>query len=263
MKHLILYKLNKLNKLNKLYVIIMLRVITINLCEENENKNLNKWVNIFFSLKSDIIFMQEISTYNIEKLAFKTNMKILNINNLEQTCVLINPTKVSIIDNNHIKLNNKLNNIYIGNIHLSDIPSITHHLNGMSYKSSETIPLSYTLPKLLKLCKKNRLPRIKEEMKKISVISIIAGDFNEPSHLDIDVNVPISNEFQKNGFIDSYRYMNNSLGNTWPSGNFYQNEPDQRVDFIYTKNLKIVASSIYETNNWQSDHKMVITDIKM
>lgn len=241
----------------------MLRVITINLCEENTNKNLIKWVNIFLSLKSDIIFMQEISTYNIDNLAIKTNMKILNINNLEQTCVLINPLKIIIIDNNHIKIHNVINKIYIGNIHLSDIPSLTHHLYGMSYHSSETIPLSYTLPKLLKLCKKNRLPRIKEEMKKISDISIIAGDFNEPSHLDIDVNVPVSNEFEKNGFIDSYRLMNSSLGNTWPCGKFYQTEPDQRVDFIYTKNLKIVASSTYETNNWPSDHKMVITDIKL
>ena len=100
-------------------------------------------------------------------------------------------------------------------------------------------------------------------MKKISKYSIIAGDFNEPSHLDININVPISNEFEKNGFIDSYRFINDSLGNTWPSGNFYQNEPDQRVDFIYVKNFKVISSSTYETNNWLSDHKMIITDLKL
>uniref|UniRef100_A0A6C0EUK1 Endonuclease/exonuclease/phosphatase domain-containing protein n=1 Tax=viral metagenome TaxID=1070528 RepID=A0A6C0EUK1_9ZZZZ len=249
----------------------MLRAITINLCEENTIKNLLKWINIFLSLKGDIIFLQEISTYDIEKLAFKINMKILNINNLEQTCIMINPKKVIIIDNNHIKvkglknLNLNLNThmIYIGNIHLSDIPSITHHLNDKSYKSSVTIPLSYTMPRLLTLCKKNRLPRIKEEMKKISEYSIIAGDFNEPSHLDIDINVPISNEFEKNGFIDSYRFKNSSSGNTWPSGKFYQGEPEQRVDFIYTKNFKIIDSFTYETNNWLSDHKMIVTDLKI
>ena len=241
----------------------MIRVITINLCDEKTNKNLLKWINIFFEKKPDILFLQETSTYNIELLASKINMKVLNINNMENTCVLINPNKIIIIDNNHIKIKKLLNHIYIGNIHLSDIPSITHHLNGIKYKSSENIPLSYTMPKLLALCKKNRLPRIKEEMKKISKYSIIAGDFNEPSHLDININVPISNEFEKNGFIDSYRFINDSLGNTWPSGKWYKGEPDQRVDFIYVKNFKVISSSTYETNSWLSDHKMIITDLKL
>jgi len=54
----------------------MIRVITINLCDENTNKNLLKWINIFFEKKPDILFLQETSTYNIELLASKINMKV-------------------------------------------------------------------------------------------------------------------------------------------------------------------------------------------
>jgi endonuclease/exonuclease/phosphatase family metal-dependent hydrolase len=51
-------------------------------------------------------------------------------------------------------------------------------------------------------------------------------------------------------------------GYTWPAGKFYQKEPVQRVDIIYTKNLKIVASAVYDEGvKWLSDHRMVVTDI--
>jgi hypothetical protein len=47
------------------------------------------------------------------------------------------------------------------------VPSIPHHLNDMLYKSSVTLPLSYSLNSLLKLCEKRRMPRIKEEIDEI------------------------------------------------------------------------------------------------
>jgi endonuclease/exonuclease/phosphatase family metal-dependent hydrolase len=120
----------------------------------------------------------------------------------------------------------------------------------------------------LKLCSKRRLPKIKDILKKIENKdrTIIAGDFNEPSHLDLkNIKTPVSIELEKNGFVDTYRFMNKgSVGYTWPSGKFYKNEPSQRIDFIYTKNIKITSSTIYDNDNsykWESDHKMLITDI--
>ena len=114
------------------------------------------------------------------------------------------------------------------------------------------------------------MPRIKEELKNIKQndIAIIAGDFNEPSHLDLEnIKTPVSIEFEKNGFIDTYKYINkDSSGDTWPVGNFYKKEPKQRLDFIYTKNLKVVGSNTYDNHNdyeWPSDHKMVISDIEI
>lgn len=245
-----------------------LRVITMNLCNENTTKKItliNKWITIFTNMKGDILFLQEINSYNLEKLSGELGMKLLHINNVENTCVLINPHKLNIIDNNHVKLKSGIKPIYIGCIHLDDIPSLPHHMNNMLYKSSETVPLSYSLDKLLKMCTKRRLPRIKDELAKINKKdrAIIAGDFNEPSHLDLDkIKVPVSKEFEKQGFIDTYRYINDDEGYTWPAGNFYKKEPVQRVDIIYTKGIKIDDSQTYDTGDkWISDHRMVITDL--
>jgi endonuclease/exonuclease/phosphatase family metal-dependent hydrolase len=246
-----------------------LRVITMNLCNENPTKKttlINKWINVFSKMKGDVIFLQEINSYNLEKLVGELGMKLLNINNLENTCVLINPHKLTIIDNTHVKLKSGIKPIFIGGIHLDDIPSLPHHMNNMVYKSSETVPLSYSMDKLLKMCTKRRLPRVKAELATIknNERAIIAGDFNEPSHLDLDkIKVPVSKEFEKQGFVDAYRYINeDEPGFTWPAGTFYKKEPVQRVDIIYVKGIKIVDSETYDTGDkWISDHKMVIADL--
>lgn len=251
-----------------------LRVITINLCYEYPGKKgtlLNKWINILKKIDADVLFLQEINNYNLEKIANELGLKLLNLNNFEGTCVLINPYKLTIIDNNHVKLKSGIKPIYIGGIHLDDVPSLPHHMNNLVYKSSETVPLSYSLDRVLKMCAKRRLPRIKEELAKVKKTdrAIIAGDFNEPSHLDLDkIKAPVSKEFEKQGFADAYRYKNKEEpGFTWPAGSLYQKEPEQRVDIIYTKNIKIVDSTIYPNDNdndekkWISDHKMVIADL--
>jgi len=275
-----------------------LRIITANLCNENPgNKTtlIKKWIVVFSKLNVDILFLQEIAKYNIETLANELDMKIFNINQIEETSILINPDKLSIIDNNYVKLKTGRKPIYIGGIHLDDVPSLPHHMNNMTYKSYKTYSLSNSIDKMLSLCEKHRMPRVKEEFKKIKNIEkdriIIAGDFNEPSHLDLDNNIkaPISIEFEKNGFVDTYRYMNKTIitntdmdtntntnmiidkskiGYTWPAGQYYKGEPEQRIDFIYTKNLKIIKSILYDGGNdgttnlkWLSDHKIVITDI--
>ena len=247
-----------------------LRITTINLCDENPMSKttlIKKWIAELLKLRVDILFIQEI--FNIEKFATDLGMKLLNIDHGEGICVLINPSKLVIIDNNHVKLHSDINPIYIGGVHLDDIPSLSHHMINMIYKSSEIIPLSLTRQQLLKLCAKRRLPRLQEELKSIKNAdrAIIAGDFNEPSHLDLDnIQTPCSNELAKNGFIDTYRHMHglDKSGYTWPAGQFYKNEPDQRIDFIYTKNVEIVSSDTYgEGSKWISDHKMVITDISV
>ena len=245
-----------------------LRIATINLCDENPMSKtalIKKWIDVLLKLKVDILFIQEI--FNIEKFATDLGMKLLNIDHGDGICVLINPSKLVIIDNNHVKLHSDINPIYIGGVHLDDIPSLSHHMINMIYKSSEIIPLSLTRQQLLKLCAKRRLPRLQEELKSIKNAdrAIIAGDFNEPSHLDLDnIQTPCSIELAKNGFIDTYRHMHglDKSGYTWPAAQFYKNEPDQRIDFIYTKNVEIVSSDTYgEGSKWISDHKMLITDI--
>lgn len=256
-----------------------LRILTLNLCYEcGKKKNIliNKWIEILSKIKGDILFIQEITSFNLEKLASNLGLKILSINHFEGTCVLINPNKLIIVDNNLVKLKSDTEPIYISGIHLDDIPSLPHHMNGIIYKSSEIIPLSKSLNEILKLCAKRRLPKVKEELKNARKYNrvIIAGDFNEPSHLDLDnINTPVSKEFEKNGFIDTFWYANKNkktknLEYTWPTGNLYKNDPKQRIDMIYTKNLKILDSLIYDGDKedkfkWISDHKLVIADLEI
>lgn len=249
-----------------------IRILTINLCDEFPGKKtilLNKWVVILSKIKGDILFLQEVNSYNIERLATSLGMKILNVNNAEGTSVLVNPKKLTILDNNLVKIvNSRKEPIYIGNLHLDDIPSVLHHMNNMVYKSSVSIPISSGKAKILKLCAQHRMPRLKQELVKANKYSraIIAGDFNEPSHLDLDhINVPVSKLLAKNGFIDTYFYQtgDKEYGHTWPASSLYKKEPVQRIDMIYTKNLKVINSMVYTSLNWISDHKMVVTDVEM
>jgi endonuclease/exonuclease/phosphatase family metal-dependent hydrolase len=251
-----------------------IRILTINLCDEFPGKKtilLNKWILILSKIKGDILFMQEVNSYNIERLATALGLKILNVNNSEATSVLVNPKKLTILDNNLVKiLNSRKEPIYIGNLHLDDIPSVMHHMNNMVYKSSVSIPISSGKAKILKLCVEHRIPRLKQELVKANRYdrAIIAGDFNEPSHLDlVNINDPVSKLLAKNGFIDTYWYANKpedkEYGHTWPASLLYKKEPGQRIDMIYTKNLKIINSTVYTSLNWISDHKMVITVVEM
>ena len=250
-----------------------LRILSINLCAEFPGKKiilLNKWILILSKIKGDIVFLQEINPYNIEQLANSLGLKILNINNSEGTCILVNTNKLTIVDNNVVKLSrSRKEPIYLGNLHLDDIPSVIHHMNCMVYKSSEILPINSSKDKILKLCKENRIPIVKQELIKAKpyVRAIIAGDFNEPSHLDlVNINVPVSKLLEKNGFIDTFWYANQEYGNTWPTGSLYKKEPGQRIDMIYTKNMTVIDSFNYDGPNpskWLSDHKMVITDVEM
>lgn len=254
-----------------------LRILTINLCDEFSGKRsllLNKWIFILSKIKGDILFLQECASYNIVSLATSLGLTILNINDSEDTSILINPNKLAILDKNMVKLiHSRKAPIYLGNLHLDDIPSVPHHMNCVTYKSSKTIPISSTKEEILKLCAERRLPKLKKELVKANKYTraILAGDFNEPSHLDLDnVNVPVSRLLEKNGFIDTFWYANPHLdkedGNTWPAGSLYKNEPGQRIDMIYTKNMKVINSISYDgpkSFKWISDHKMVITDVEI
>ena len=134
------------------------------------------------------------------------------------------------------------------------------------------LPDNATLDSVLKLCAERRLPRLLDELTKAKSFhsAIIAGDFNEPSHLDFEnrIQSPVSIEFEKNGFTDTFWEKSRRMkekGFTWPAGSSYTGQPPQRIDMIYTKNCEVIDSVIYDGDNrfhWISDHKMVITDIR-
>ena len=105
---------------------------------------------------------------------------------------------------------------------------------------------------------------------------IIAGDFNEPSHLDWTpraashglvpqvIRFPASMAFQRHGFADAFRrrYPNEVRhpGTTWPTRDpGYAYRPD-RIDFVYVRN-KDEVKSIHIVNT-PSDHYALIADIR-
>lgn len=104
---------------------------------------------------------------------------------------------------------------------------------------------------------------------------VIAGDFNEPSHLDwteaavkrglcpVAVEFPASKALHQAGFCDAFRCLNpnevENPGHTWSThdpGYEYRND---RIDFIYVRNRDRVADvAILST---PSDHYAVVATV--
>lgn len=123
---------------------------------------------------------------------------------------------------------------------------------------------------------------------------IVTGDFNAPSHLDYTdataaqhcgygtVNWPVSRMAADAGLVDSFRKANpdpaTTPGNTWSPitpTNDGRPEPQDRIDFIYTKGLTVADSRTivagdplpvddpnHVSNEWPSDHAAVLTTFK-
>ena len=230
---------------------VKLRVVTANLCDECRVSN---WPGVLGKLAADVVFLQEIGKYNITELAGKLRLVVLDIDHQAGTAVLVN-RMFRVIDNHHVQIGSRA--VYLASIHLTDIPSVSHHAARLVYKSSQIIPLSWPMSKVLMLCAKNRLPEVRRFVKQAEKhAAIIAGDFNEPSHLDLKMPLPVSRAMAKYGFTDVYRAANETPGYTWPAAGFYKREPPQRVDYIYTRGFKLVSS---DTLDASGDHKLVWT----
>lgn len=114
-----------------------------------------------------------------------------------------------------------------------------------------------------------------------STPTILAGDFNAPSHNDwtsatanqhcgYTVEWPASKAVADAGYYDSYREVHPDPaadpGNTWsPKNKTNENgqpEPQDRIDYIYYKggSLDATDSQVYGTDSsWPSDHSAVLT----
>jgi hypothetical protein len=159
-------------------------------------------------------------------------------------------------------------------IHLIDYPFTFYTLRSIPYQNTpsifksknEIVDLSYStksdiIEQILEYIKNNSNEKI-----------IIAGDFNEPSHLDDINNVwIISKKFSDIGMIDSYRHVNKKIsrdayGYNTDGGTccniLLEDEPLNRVDYIYTKNLEPVKSYVLKKYAHYSDHLPVLTEIK-
>ncbi len=49
-----------------------LRILTLNMCSEypgNKNILLNKWIAVLSEIEGDVLFLQEMELYNVERMA--------------------------------------------------------------------------------------------------------------------------------------------------------------------------------------------------
>jgi len=159
-------------------------------------------------------------------------------------------------------------------IHLIDYPFTFYSLRGIPYRETpnifssknEIVDLSYStksdeIDRIINYVKNNMTEKI-----------IIAGDFNEPSHLDDKHNMwIISKKFSDIGLIDTYRYLNKKITLDEYGYNtdgatccniLLEDEPLNRVDYIYTKNLEPIKSIVLKKYSHYSDHLPVLTEIK-
>lgn len=246
-----------------------LRIISFNLCDESPESNLNKLSTILDNFDPDIVFLQEIKKYKLELLKFE----LFSIDHIAESAILINPLRLKKIDTHCVKIKKWFGKkIFIGGLHLHHVPSFIHHIHNLEH---ESVNPETNWFELVNIAKANRLPKVKELLKKTHKyeFAIIGGDFNEPSHLDYPLmNLPVSKEFEKYGFTDSYLTYSKEKGKfnllcnsyTWPSGEFYKQEPKQRIDFIYVRNMQVESSFTYNTNIYNqflSDHRMLISDV--
>lgn len=241
-----------------------IRMISINLqvCESSDD--MNKWYPLLMDTEADVLFLQEINDEALSRLMqLDKKIKLLQWSYTEKrgTCVL------------------RLTNfpyekyLFMYSAHLDDIPAPLHIINNIPYEGNPT-DVS-TMDQLLNKCIEHRyheiIPILHKAHEKNEKISIIAGDFNEPSHLDAYQNIhiqwPISILMHDKGYIDAYFYKNNNeninISYTWPRYPYYKNEPKQRIDFVYTKGIEsnnILYCDKYRSieKEWLSDHYGVL-----
>lgn len=118
--------------------------------------------------------------------------------------------------------------------------------------------------------------------------SILAGDFNTPSHIDSKKPFPVSKKLKIHGWIDTYREVNKKVlinkDFTWPNcdtipkiieyetGKYCKlvDQDRERIDYIYTKNGKDVSIFVQDSfivkkwkDNFPSDHNAVISRLRI
>jgi len=201
----------KLNIINNNKSKNSLTVMSVNLCYESDLKGIsrvNYWFKKFIECHHkygvNVIIMQEVLDDIINlPLLLVQKLKKWNVvlNNPEEHTLII--TTLSINNKNQIIYKNKP--IDIKSVHPTDIPSPYHCIYDIPYEGNPEIN---SMDELLNLCKESRMPTMKKcltECKKSSYC-IIGGDFNEPSHLDDELNIPwpLSTLLEKNKFIDSF-----------------------------------------------------------
>ena len=237
---------------------VKLRVATFNLFSESSKLSLVKRNYI------DILFLQQLKPGTINQIAYNLNMAVYLENKTKHTGILYNPQKFVICKTRHV-LREKYTDkkVFVASIYLDDVPSVAHYLN--HNMSNGDISSESSIEDIIFLCRKNRLPSIRKIVREFEASTvdraILGGGFNELSHLDYpDLKLPVSNYLEKHDFIDAFRTCyKHDPGHTFPCGGYNKNHPNQRIDYIYVKNIDVMKCTTIETPI--SDHKIVYSEV--
>lgn len=181
--------------------------------------------------------------------------------------------------------------IAVFNVHLTDYPYQPYQLMHIEYGEAPFLESESAAIASAESARGAAVDTLLDTASELGeTLTIICGDFNEPSHLDwtesaaetgrhpMSVSFPASKKMESAGFVDAYRvYRTDEIahpGFTWtplaPSEN--EAEHHDRIDFVYVKgNAEIVSAEVAgesgETADivvtpWPSDHRAVKVRIR-
>lgn len=247
----------------------LIKTLSANLSLEHPKRNAVLWANVIASNDYDIVALQEC--LNEDGSNFGEQIKAHLPNAVEYVSLHHkDPTGICSFDGDQILFmkRNLFNLIqdperkhFLGvkSVHLSNTPNITMLLRNETINFTEVYALGY----------ESRHQELKPSLEEMSVYAnaIIFGDFNEPSHLDAQQQQPrdyyASTEMRRHGYVDVYHHLHRDadgnvaaatdFGATYPFA-LYDDDPRERIDFIYCRGLNLQIVSCKRIDTDLSDH---------
>lgn len=185
------------------------------------------------------------------------------------------------------------NHVAMFGIHLTDFPYQPYQLSGIPCDGAQSLK---SAKDAIAAATTARGPGMNLLLQEISGLSdavstiIVAGDFNEPSHLDwtesaasirrhpLAVKYPTTLRLETLGFTDTYRTIYpdeiSKPGFTWtPFGSSDEkSEHFDRIDYIFVRNATVVSAEVIGEkspeadiviNPWPSDHRAVTATVSI
>ena len=237
-----------------------LRIMSVNLQFCDTIDKLEEWMTQWHESEADLLCVQEISTSCVTHLEKDDTVQLIHHNEEFGTAVLwlkqASDKRAPLPDC-----------MWVQSIHLNDIPSIPHHRHRLAYEGNP--PLETSMEDVLRLSKAARGPELESVLHAASVSNathfLLAGDFNEPSHLDVGQRVayPMSLMMEQDGWVDVMHAAHRAKP-TWPAEGFFARHPSQRIDFVYLKGgWRVTHADRYlpRLPGWMSDHYALICDL--
>lgn len=212
-----------------------------------------KIANVLREFPADVVALQE----TFHELGREAT-SILDANHIQQG---FDTAVVSSKDLEHIPTDTDLNataawlthegqRILVWSVHL-------HHMDYGPYGALKGVSHDEVLAAEFEVRRLEQITRILKMTEEILDVEatpvIIAGDFNSPATIDWklradrpSVNWPAIDVMQEAGFVDSFREIfpdpTTAPGDSWSQIEPLENEPRDRIDFIFARGLKPVAA---------------------